>query len=86
MPWRSLSKPRSDRLEGGAAPADGWGGITQTTAVRCGSRLTLPARSGRPPCKTERLLEAEVSQSRLPGRASAALSSSPSTGSGSNDC
>ena len=46
MPWRSLSKPRSDRLEGGAAPADGWGGITQTTAVRCGSRLTLPARSG----------------------------------------
>jgi hypothetical protein len=48
MPWRSLSRPRSDRLEVRAASADSRGGQTRTTAAWRMVRLALPASCSPP--------------------------------------
>lgn len=60
MPWRALSRPRSDRLEVRAASADSRGGQTRTTAAWRMVRLALPATRRHPRARPIEIIGANV--------------------------
>lgn len=76
MPWRSLSRPRSDRLEVRAVSADSRGGRTRTTAAWRMVRLTLPATTGQSLCLPSRGLGEQLND-RFPATSLGLSSAGP---------